>query len=219
MSEKKSKKSIRVSKLPTVSLQNLRKSRRSMQTQHNQQQNHLKQSALFIDVQIENNDNIVQQFAHTVRRVRKKPMGRYKHWSIDNVNTQCELVHNIRIVEQESVVRTPFNELLSNSKMLVLDMIGQHVGKLYTPVGKQSTDVLYEDSCIADVFDITYHKPTHSFRMRVVPFKPSQTSESQLTTSHLTKKNVFGKDANIVWFVDAFVYGKWNNYPRKSSVQ
>ena len=37
MSEKKSKKSIRVSKLPTVSLQNLRKSRRSMQTQHNQQ--------------------------------------------------------------------------------------------------------------------------------------------------------------------------------------
>ena len=191
--EGKQKKKIHVSTLPTVSLQNLRKSRRSVQTKDLQQHNHQKQSALFIDVQIANDENVAQQFAQTVRRVRNKPMGRYKHWSIDNVNTQCELVHNIRVVDSRTVVRTPFSERISNSNVLVLDMIGQHVGRLYTTVGKKKTDILTDDSCIADVFDISYHKPTQSFRMRVVPFKPSQ----QIQDIRLTKKKVSSKDADI----------------------
>jgi hypothetical protein len=171
-----------------VSLQSVHKSRRSAHSKTAQQQNHHKQAALFVDVHIEGDEQVVQQYARTVRRVRSKPMGRYKHWSIDNLNTQCELVRDIQLVSADTVVRTPFSEYLVDAKVLVLDMIGQRVGRLYATDGKPKTTVLHEDSCIAEVFDISYHKPTQSFRMRVVPFKP------KVETGSRTRKNVLATE-------------------------
>ena len=130
---------------------------------------------------------ILNKYCHIVKRVRRKPMGRYQNWSIEHINRQCEMITITRCTENtlsESAEQASFVRRLQGADVLVIEMVSKHVGRLYDPVGYAPTDVMDHEACIAEVHNVKYNRQTKEYTMNV---SPPANKKSTTSSSHASK--------------------------------
>ena len=113
---------------------------------------------------------------YAVEQSRRKPMGRFRTWSVATLNKACEVVHDVHAVGEVPTAGAPLLTRLQEPSELVIALTGRQVGKLYDPsLLEDPSDVLTDAACVAMVSGIRFDKSNDVYTMRADPFTLSTT--------------------------------------------
>lgn len=120
--------------------------------------------------------NVAGSVLRTVQRARKKPMGRFRKWTIEHTNTRCDVVRAMRVQGGDT---SDVAAVIVPGTTFVLDLVGQRVGRLYRARSSSSahdvladTDAMYE---VNDIRRVDVAGGATQYVLRIAPYKAATT--------------------------------------------